>query len=442
MTSYVPNTKDEQSAMLAKLGFVDFEDLLKHIPDEVRLKRPLAIGEGLCERDVLAAAQLLADKNIEFDTIFRGAGAYHHYIPSVVKHLCTREEFVTAYTPYQAEISQGILQAIFEFQTMICELCGLEVANASVYDGATAAGEAMLMTRTRNKNRVLVSEAIFPHTLQVVRTYCNSYGIDMEIIPQKDGKTDISALKGLISTDTACVYTGQISYYGLLEDTEEICAIAHENGARFVLGISPIAAAVLKSAGEIGADIAVGEGQPLGMPLSFGGPYLGFMATKKELMRTLPGRIVGQTIDVDAKRAFVLTLQAREQHIKRERASSSICSNQALCALIAGIYMSAMGAQGMREAAQNSYQNAHYLAREIGNIKGFELAYQGVFFHEFVTHCPMSAQKLSDSLARRGILGGLPLADHDILWCATECNTKEEMDELVSILKEEAAKWN
>ncbi|MEG1158397.1 MAG: aminomethyl-transferring glycine dehydrogenase, partial [Christensenellaceae bacterium] len=203
MTSYVPNTKDEQSAMLAKLGFVDFEDLLKHIPDEVRLKRPLAIGEGLCERDVLAAAQLLADKNIEFDTIFRGAGAYHHYIPSVVKHLCTREEFVTAYTPYQAEISQGILQAIFEFQTMICELCGLEAANASVYDGATAAGEAMLMTRTRNKNRVLVSEAIFPHTLQVVRTYCNSYGIDMEIIPQKDGKTDISALKGLISTDTA-----------------------------------------------------------------------------------------------------------------------------------------------------------------------------------------------------------------------------------------------
>ncbi|MEG1158449.1 MAG: aminomethyl-transferring glycine dehydrogenase, partial [Christensenellaceae bacterium] len=194
--------------------------------------------------------------------------------------------------------------------------------------------------------------------------------------------------------------------------------------------------------GEIGADIAVGEGQPLGMPLSFGGPYLGFMATKKELMRALPGRIVGQTIDVDAKRAFVLTLQAREQHIKRERASSSICSNQALCALIAGIYMSAMGAQGMREAAQNSYQNAHYLAREIGSIKGFELAYQGVFFHEFVTHCPMSAQKLSDSLARRGILGGLPLADHDILWCATECNTKEEMDELVSILKEEAAKWN
>jgi glycine dehydrogenase subunit 1 len=430
--------------MLRVIGKKSADELFAHIPQEVvrgnsALGKDFALPKGLSEMEVMRTMEAIAAKNTVFRSVFRGAGAYRHYIPAAVKRIAGNETFLTAYTPYQAEISQGILQSIFEYQTMICELTGMDVSNASVYDGASAAAEAVNMCRNRNRQTVYVSEAAHPQTLETVRTYCFGYGIPVKTIPLKDGATDMAALQKTLASDenAACFYVQQPNFFGLLEDVKQCADIAHANGALLIAGCNPISLGLLESPGLAGADIAAGEGQPLGMPLGFGGPYLGFMACKSALMRKLPGRIVGETTDHEGRRAFVLTLQAREQHIRREKASSNLCSNEAHCALTAAVYLSIMGAGGLAEASRQCHAKAVYLSKGLAEITGFGLVFSGEFFHEFVSHCP-DVKKTLAALEKRGILGGLPVkteTGEGILWCATEMNSKDEIDELVEVIK-------
>ncbi len=435
MGSYVPNTPAERQEMLEALGLSSFRDLFAVVPEEMYLEDgALNIPQGMSELEVIRKVSEMAGKNRIFSTVLRGAGAYDHYIPSIVKYIPAKEEFLTAYTPYQAEMSQGILQSIFEYQTMICELTGMDVSNASVYDGATAAAEAAAMCRDRKRRVTLISGAAHPDTIQTVKTYCYGTGDELRIVPVKDGKTDMAALKEMLTADVASFYVQQPNFYGMIEDAKEIGDLVHEAGAMYVMGCNPISLGVLKTPRECGADVAVGEGQPLGMPLSFGGPYLGFMCTTQKHMRKLPGRIVGETVDSKGERAYVLSLQAREQHIRREKASSNICSNQALCALTAGVYMATMGAEGIAEAAKQSMSKAHYLAKELCAIPGVSLKNEGEFFHEFVTVMP-KAEEVLTALEKADILGGLPV-EGGILWCATEKVSKAQLDKAVAVVKE------
>ena len=435
MASFIPSTKEERLEMLKAIGLSDFRDLYKDVPAEMLLNDgDLNIPSGLSELEVGRAVTAMANKNRLFNTVLRGAGAYDHYIPSIVKYIPAKEEFLTAYTPYQAEMSQGILQSIFEYQTMICELTGMDVSNASVYDGATAAAEAAAMCRDRKRRITLVSGAAHPDTINTIRTYCYGTNDEMIVVPAKDGKTDIEALKELLKADVASLYVQQPNFFGQFEDTAAIAEAVHANGSMLILGCNPIALGVMADARQQGADIAVGEAQPLGMPLSYGGPYLGFMATTTKNMRKLPGRIVGQTVDAKGERAFVLSLQAREQHIRREKASSNICSNQALCALTAGLYMAAMGPEGLKQAAKQSMSKAHYLANELCKLPGVQLVYSGAYFHEFVTTLPKADQVLK-ALEDNDILGGLPI-EGGVLWCATEKVSKAALDKTVAIVKE------
>lgn len=435
MASFIPGTREEQLEMLKAIGLEKFEDLYKDVPSEMLLKDgQLNLPEGKSEMEVSEIVRAMSEKNVVFKTCLRGAGAYDHYIPSIVKYIPAKEEFLTAYTPYQAEMSQGILQSIFEYQTDICMLTGMDVSNASVYDGASAAAEAAAMCRDRNKRVTLVSACAHPDAVNTIRTYCYGTNDEMIVIPEKDGKTDIEALKGLLNGSVASVYIQQPNFYGLFEDAEAISALTHEAGAMMIIGVNPIALGIMKTPRDMGADIAVGEAQPLGMPLSYGGPYLGFMATTTKHMRKLPGRIVGQTEDANGERAFVLSLQAREQHIRREKASSNICSNQALCALTAGLYLSAMGPEGLKQAAVSSMSKAHYLAKKLCELPGVQMIYSGDYFHEFVTTLPKKDEVLS-ALEANGILGGLPV-EGGVLWCATEKVSKADIDRAVSIVKE------
>ncbi len=434
MGSYVPSTREERREMLRAIGLEDYRDLYKDVPQEMYLDRPLDLPEGMSELEVSRAMQEMAAKNRVFSTVLRGAGAYDHYIPSVVKYIPAKEEFLTAYTPYQAEMSQGVLQSIFEYQTMICALTGMDVSNASVYDGATAAAEAAAMCRDRKRRVTLISAAAHPDTINTVRTYCYGTNDELRIVPAKDGKTDMDALKDMLTEDVASFYVQQPNFFGQFEEAEAMAELVHQAGAMYIMGCNPIALAIVKTPAECGADIAVGEGQPLGMPLSYGGPYLGYMATTTKHMRKLPGRIVGETVDAKGDRAFVLSLQAREQHIRREKASSNICSNQALCALTAGVYMASMGPEGMAEAARQSMAKAHYLANGLCAIPGVSLKYTGEYFHEFVTVMPKAEEVLA-ALAEADILGGLPVED-GILWCATEKVSKAVMDKAIAIVKE------
>ena len=434
MGSFLPNTKEEQQNMLREIGYDSFDALFAHIPEEAKVKS-LNLPSGLSEMEAIEEMDRLAGKNIVFKHIFRGAGAYNHYIPAIVQSVVSKEEFVTAYTPYQAEISQGILQSIFEYQTMICELTGMDASNASVYDGATAAAEAVAMCKERKRTTAYVSAASNPQVIQTIKTYCYGSNTKVVVVPEKDGVTDIQALKEALDDESACFYMQQPNYYGNLEDADTLGEIAHEAGAKFIMGYNPIALAMIKTPAECGADIAVGEGQPLGLGLSFGGPYLGFMAATAKMTRKLPGRIVGETVDRDGKRAFVLTLQAREQHIRREKASSNICSNQALCALTAGVYLSAMGAEGMKQVASLCVSKAHYLQEKLSEA-GLARRDTQPFFHEFVTVCPGKSAEILLELEKNGILGGLMLSEDEILWCATEKNTKAEMDAVCGIVKE------
>ena len=437
MGPYVPSTAQERQEMLASIGLCSIDELFSHIPDSLKLKGELNLPSGKSELEVCRTMEHIAAQNIVFDSIFRGAGAYDHYIPAIVKSVTGKEEFVTAYTPYQAEISQGVLQSIFEYQTMICELTGMDVSNASVYDGATAAAEAVNMCCERSRNIVFCSAAAHPDTIEVVKTYCWASGHEFVLVPAKDGKTDWNSIVPQLDKKTsACLYIQSPNFFGQIEDVQQAAEAVHAVGAKLIMGCNPIALGLYKTPAELGADIAVGEGQPLGMPLSFGGPYLGFMATTKAMMRKLPGRIVGETTDVDGKRAFVLTLQAREQHIRREKASSNICSNQALCAMTAAVYLAAVGPEGLNQVANLCYQKAHYLMQQLTAIPGITLRYQGPFFHEFVTD-QGDANRILLKLEQEGILGGLPLSDGGILWCATEKNSKEDIDRMVGIIRKE-----
>ena len=429
MGHYIPSTPTQQEEMLRAAGFSSLDDLYRDVPEDVKFRGELDLPEGRSELEVERILRRMAAENKVYDTVFRGASSYAHFIPAIVKSVVSKEEFVTAYTPYQAEISQGVLQNIFEYQTMICELTGMDVANASVYDGAVAAAEAVGMCRSPKKKKVYVSGAAHPDTLKVIRTYCWAAGEEVVELPVLNGKTDISAIR---DPEVSCVYLQQPNFYGVIEDAKGAADAAHAIGVPLILGVEPFSLCLLPTPAEVGADIAVGEGQPLGMPLSFGGPYLGFMATTSKLMRKLPGRIVGQTEDHDGRRAFVLTLQAREQHIRREKASSNICSNEALCAMTAAVFLAAMGPEGMKEAARQCYAKAHYLADRLAEA-GLPLRYESDFFNEFVTECP-DADGLLKKLAEKGILGGLPV-EGGLLWCATELCSKEDMDRLAEEVK-------
>ncbi len=436
--SYVPSTPEQRRAMLDAVGAETYADLYRDVPKEMLLDRQLDLPEGMSELEAVRTMTALAEKNKVFQTVLRGAGSYDHFIPAIVKSVPAKEEFLTAYTPYQAEMSQGVLQSIFEYQTMICELTGMDVSNASVYDGATAAAEAAAMCRDRKRRVTLISAAAHPDTINTVRTYCFGTGDELKIVPAKDGKTDLDALKEMLDGTVASFYVQQPNFYGQFEDADLLGELVHAAGAMYVMGCNPISLGLVKTPRECGADIAVGEGQPLGLPMGFGGPYLGFMATTAKHMRKLPGRIVGETVDSKGKRAYVLSLQAREQHIRREKASSNICSNEALCALTAAVYLAAMGPNGLREVARQSMAKAHYLAEALTAIDGIELVYPGPFFHEFVTTLP-KAQEVLAALEENGILGGLPIAE-GVLWCATEKADKASLDRTAAIVKEVLAK--
>lgn len=434
MGTFVPTTAAEREQMLRTIGVSSVEDLFRDVPQQMYLDGYLDLPPGRSELETLEAVSALAERNRVFKTCLRGAGSYRHYIPAAVKAVVTREEFVTAYTPYQAEISQGILQGIFEYQTMLCELTGMDVSNAGVYDGGTAAAEAIPMCRDRKRTKAYVSAAVDPNVLGVMKTYCFGSGTELIVVPMKDGRTDPDALRAMLGADAACFYVQQPNFFGLLEDAELLGEITHAAGAKYIMGVNPISLAVLKTPGECGADIAVGEGQPLGLDTAFGGPYLGFMTATSAMMRKLPGRIVGQTHDTEGKTGYVLTLSAREQHIRREKASSNICSNEQLCALTAAVYLAAMGEAGLRQAAALCTSRAHYFAQRLEEVLGWKRVYPGEFFHEFVTACPCPERALA-VLEAHGILGGLPV-EGGILWCVTELTDKKTLDHVIGLLQE------
>ena len=386
MFPYIPNTLEDEKEMLGVIGVNSIEELFHDIPDDIILKRKLNINDGMSEMELLKYMKNISDKNTSLDefTCFLGAGAYDHYIPSVVKHIISKSEFYTAYTPYQAEISQGTLQTIFEYQSMICEITGLEVANASMYDGATACAEAAFMAvDSTRKKKIVVSKTVHPEIRNVLKTYIKFKGIELVEVDMIDGVTDIDKLNSVVDKNTAGVIVQNPNFFGIIEDVTEVEKITHANKAIFIMSVDPISLGILKSPGELGADIAVGEGQGLGNSISFGGPYLGFMAANSKFMRKMPGRIVGQTEDLDGKRAFVLTLQAREQHIRREKATSNICSNQALNALTAAIYLTTMGKKGLKEVAYQSTVKAHYAFNEMTKSGKFKPLFNKPFFKEF-----------------------------------------------------------
>ncbi|MCL1999001.1 MAG: aminomethyl-transferring glycine dehydrogenase subunit GcvPA [Turicibacter sp.] len=429
---YLPNTDLQVKEMLEALGLKNLDDLYAGLPEGLKIGK-LDLPPSMGEQGIMNTFSDLAGKNKVYRTIFRGAGAYNHYIPAVVPEMANKERFKTGYTPYQPEVSQGILQAIFEFQSMISGLMGMSAANASIYDGASSTAEAFTMCRDNKRNKVILPTNVNPLVRQTVATYAWAADAVSAEIPHKDGLVDVDALAASIDEKTAAVVVQQPNYFGLLEDVEAIAEVVKAKKAKLIVYSYPIAAAIVKSPGECGADIAVGEGQPLGIPLSFGGPYLGFLACTDKMLRRIPGRVAGETVDDQGRRAFVLTLQAREQHIRRETATSNICSNQALCALTAACYLAAMGPVGLAEVAEQTYSKAHYLQEKLASI-GHVPLYTGEFFHEFVTKTP-NAHEVVKKLAENGILGGLPLDDDHILWCATEQNSVRDVDDMISVLR-------
>lgn len=434
MGTYIPHSKQDQDAMLTSIGQT-WESLLSTIPANVALDRELNLPKGQSEFEVLRTMKAYANENVLFHTICRGAGAYDHYIPSVVKHLSAREEFVTAYTPYQSELSQGILQSIFEFQSMMASLTGMDAANASVYDGATAAAEAITMSFERGRRTVLLSSLLPPQTIEVIKTYTQAIDVTLKMIDAPAGRTSATHLASLLDDTVCAVVIAQPNYFGILEDVHTLRNTIVDAKVKYVIAVNPMTLGRLANPKSYGADIVVGEAQPFGLNLAFGGPYLGFMSTSEKYLRRLPGRIVGQTLDAHGKRAFTLTLQAREQHIRREKATSSICSNQAHCALTAAMYLSAVGPHGLKEVATQCVKKAHALAQGLQTI-GFKLTYDYPFFNEFVTTTPISTHLIESHLAKHGILSGLILDDHHMLWCVTETVADTQIDVIINILKE------
>lgn len=441
---YLPQTDQDKREMLETLGISSVEELFADIPEEVRFKGSLPIPPALSEPELVKYFTGLANQNVNFTThvSFLGAGVYQHYIPSTVNHMLLRGEFFTAYTPYQPEISQGELQAIFEYQTMVCELTGMEVANSSMYDGATSLAEAAMMAAGHTgRKKVIVSRAVHPESRGVLATYAHGQGVELvEVGLTADGVTDLAALEKLIDDQTAAVVVQYPNFFGNVEDLAALEPIVHGNGALMVVSANPLALGILEAPGKLGADIVAGDMQPFGIPASFGGPHCGYFATTSKLMRKMPGRIVGQTKDENGKRGFVLTLQAREQHIRREKATSNICSNQALLALAAAITLTALGKQGVQEMAMLNLQKAHY-AKQAFQAKGFEVLFNAPFFHEFAVKLSKPVALVNKELLQVGIIGGYDLgldypeyAGHMLL-AVTELRTKEEIDTLVRELE-------
>ena len=445
MNKYIPHTPDDIRQVLDKIGVNSIDDLFADIPESVRLQKEYDLPEAISEEEIRAYFKALGEQNQQ-QVIFAGGGAYDHYTPSAIDALLSRSEFLTAYTPYQPEISQGTLQYIFEYQSHICELTGMDCTNASMYDGATATVEAIFMAvaQAKKKNRVLVSATINPTLVSIINTYAKYKGINVDIIPEVNGHTDRIAMQTMLAEgDVAGVLVGSPNHYGIIEDYTGFADDIHAAKALMIMHCDPSSLAVLKTPAAWGADIACGDGQSLGIPLSFGGPYVGFLACKKELVRKLPGRIVGATKDVDGKRAFVLTLQAREQHIRREKANSNICSNQSLMALHITIYLALMGKQGLREVNEQSYGAAHYLHDELVKTELFTPAFPNTpFLKEFALRTTLPVKALQSHLAKHGYMAGIALGDYRegmddcILFCATEKRTKQQIDELVKLIKE------
>lgn len=435
MGSYVPSTQAQREQMLRAVGLENVMDLYRDVPEQMLLREPLRIPDGMSELEAARAVSAMAAENRTYATVLRGAGAYDHYIPSIVKYIPAKEEFLTAYTPYQAEMSQGMLQGIFEWQTVICNLTGMDAANASVYDGATAAAESLLMLRdSKRKNKILYSAGLHPDVIGTVKTYGHCHGLELvEIGLNENGITDIDCLKANLEGSAGFI-AAQPNYFGCIENMDEISTLVHGAKALLVSYVNPVSLGAVKRPADYGADIAVGDAQPLGIPMCFGGPYAGFMAAGGKLIRNLPGRIVGETVDADGNRVFVLTLQAREQHIRREKASSNICSNQMLCAIMAAMYACTMGPCGMKEVAEANIAKAHYLAQKLTELPGFKLRFNTPFFNEFVIDSEIPADEISTALKDAGIVSGLVLADGGMLWCATEMTTKEDIDYLIEML--------
>ncbi|HIA13985.1 MAG TPA: aminomethyl-transferring glycine dehydrogenase subunit GcvPA [Nitrospirales bacterium] len=435
-------TPHEEQDMLKTIGVSSFEDLLGDVPSAVRVKGLLNVPPPQSELELRRRLKTLADRNINADTAacFLGAGAYDHSIPSVVPALASRSEFATSYTPYQAERSQGLLQTIYEFQSMICGLTGHEVANASLYDGASALAEAALTAmRITKRDQIVVSGTIHPHYRSVLNTYLTSVGKIVEI-PHANGVTNLEGLKGVIDESTAAVMLQYPNFYGCLEDLSAAFQLAHEHQSLAVVSADPIALGLLKPPSESGADITIGEGQGLGNPLSYGGPYVGFFATRKEYVRQIPGRLVGRTVDTQGRRGFCLTLQTREQHIRRDRATSNICTNQALIALRTTIYLAVMGKHGLRAVAEQCVKKAHYAHQQLCAIPGVAPAFPHAFFKEFVVKLPCSPAIINEQLTRVGIIGGLDLGTYDssltnhMMISVTEKRTRDDIDLLVDTI--------
>ncbi|MGQ9693485.1 MAG: aminomethyl-transferring glycine dehydrogenase subunit GcvPA [Thermodesulfobacteriota bacterium] len=433
---YIPNAENDWPEMLAAVGFKKLEDLISLLPESLRLTRPLSLPPPLSEMELVGHLLNLSEKNRPGKIkSFLGAGAYDHYIPAVVDHILQRSEFYTAYTPYQPEISQGTLQAIFEFQTLICQLTGMEVANASVYDGASAVAEGVLMAhRLKGKKKCFLSATLHAEAKAVTRTYTAPLGIELLEIPYSpEGLTDLDFLTQKIDEDTFAVVLQQPNFFGCLEDLEKASQIIQARGALFIVAImEPLALALLQPPGASGADIVVGEGQSFGLPLSFGGPYVGFFATKERFLRALPGRLVGETVDQQGRRGFVLALATREQHIRREKATSNICTNQALCALAVLVYLSILGKEGLKKLAQINLSKCVYAKKILGSR--FSLPFAAPTFNEFVLSLPKDSLEVTKQLLSAGIIAGFPLQKFypelkkEILICLTEKITKEDID--------------
>jgi glycine dehydrogenase subunit 1 len=442
---YIANTEDDRRAMLDAVGVDSLDDLFADIPEAHR-DPPLDLPPPLSEPELVAELSTLAHRNRAAGetACFLGGGAYHHFIPSVVGQLLSRGEFSTSYTPYQPEISQGTLQAAFEFQSLVCELLGMDVANAGMYDGASALAEACLMAAgITGRRRIALLDSVHPHHQAVVRTYASGRDLAVE---------QVSAEGLQLTEEHACLAVQQPNFFGCLEDVDAPAQAAHDVGALYVAAVEPVSLGLLRPPGEYGADIAVGEGQPLGIPLSFGGPYLGLFACRQEYVRHMPGRIVGRTRDIEGRAGYVLTLQTREQHIRRERATSNICTSEQLVALAATIYLCAMGKQGLRRIAELCYHKAHYAAQGISALPGYSLPFEGPFFNEFVVGCPRPVAELNRMLLEEGIVGGLDVSpgmaaglrpglrglkgppEHAMSLCVTEMNTRDEIDRLVDVL--------
>ena len=444
MHQYIPNTVDDQRKMLAELGLGTFEELLTLIPDGIRFKGDLPLAAGVSELEHKSTVSELSRSGVSTSShvSFLGAGSYDHYIPQIVDFLTARSEFYTAYTPYQAEVSQGTLQAMFEYQSMICELTGMDISNASLYDGASALAEACLLAvRHTQRHRILIAETVNPVYREVAETYGQALDVKYETLSNGNRQINLAELSARDLSDVAAVVVQTPNFFGTLEDVSAIKKAMGESGTLLITINNPISLALLKSPAELGADISVGEGQTLGAHQSFGGPYLGFMAVKLAFARKIPGRIIGETVDNQGRRAFVMVLRTREQDIRRERASSNICSNQGLLALTACIYMAALGKRGLREVAELSTQKAHYLADEIGQIPGFGVKGNSLFFNEFVVTCPIPAKTLIERAGAVGFLAGVAVEDffpgspNELLVAVTEKRTRSELDRFINFLK-------